>query len=156
MTGLSFEVVDEDERWGGEETLRQLVDRACVALGALSVLRGGEAQFTILFTSDSQIQELNRQWRGQDKPTNVLSFPAAQDGNPEFSNYIGDIAIAYETIVREAQEYDKVFEDHVLHMIVHGILHLLGHDHENDAEAEIMEDLERKILAKAGIGDPYK
>lgn len=155
MTGFSFDAVCEDERWGSEKNLERLVEKACTAISIFVDQVAGKAQFTILFSNDAALQELNRQWRGLDKPTNVLSFPSLQGANPEFANYIGDIALAFETIAREANEQGKTSEDHILHMIVHGILHLLGHDHEDEADAQTMENLERGILARAGVSDPY-
>ncbi len=105
--------------------------------------------FSLLLTNDGHIQQLNRNFRNKDKPTNVLSFP---DGE---NDYLGDIAISLETITKEAKEQDKDFYHHFAHMVIHGLLHLKGHDHENDAEAEKMESLEVKILADIGIKNPY-
>ena len=108
----------------------------------------------VLVTDDARIRELNKQWRKIDKPTNVLSFAyPAQPAGP--ARYIGDLAISYETAVREAAVESKSISDHVAHLCVHGFLHLLGYDHEADAEAETMERLERIILARIGVGDPY-
>lgn len=117
---------------------------------------------SLLFTSDEEVHELNKEWRGKDKPTNVLSFPMleredllalAQDGPPEM---LGDLALAYETCEREAAEKGIALGDHAAHLIVHGLLHLAGHDHvESDAQAEAMEALEIAALAKLGIADPY-
>lgn len=117
---------------------------------------------SLLFTSDAEVHILNREWRSRDKPTNVLSFPMlerdelaslAADGPPEM---LGDIALAYETCAREAQEKGVTLEAHAAHLIVHGLLHLAGHDHVlSDAQAEQMEALETAILAKLGIADPY-
>jgi len=97
---------------------------------------------------------LNRRWRGVDKPTNVLSFPAAAAPSTA-PRYLGDIAISYETTIREAQAQARPFAHHLAHLAVHGFLHLLGYDHQSDAAAEEMEDLERKILARLGMPDPY-
>ena len=108
----------------------------------------GEA--TIKWCDDHEIRELNHQFRGIDKPTNVLSFPDGEAG------YLGDIAISLETIEREAAEQGKDSEDHLVHMVVHGILHLLGYDHENEEEAEAMEALEIIILSNLGIDNPYQ
>jgi probable rRNA maturation factor len=115
-----------------------------------------------LYTSDAEVHTLNREWRTRDKPTNVLSFPMlereeleglAQDGPPVM---LGDIALAYETCAREAAEKGVTLEAHATHLIVHGLLHLAGHDHvESDEQAEAMEALETRILAKLGIADPY-
>ncbi len=117
---------------------------------------------SLLLTSDEEVHALNREWRGKDKPTNVLSFPMleredllalAQDGPPEM---LGDLALAYETCEREAAEKGIALGDHAAHLIVHGLLHLAGHDHvESDAQAEAMEALEIAALAKLGIADPY-
>ncbi len=103
---------------------------------------------------DARIRELNRLWRGFDKPTNVLSFPSP-DTQPGPARTLGDIAISYETAAREAAAEDKSFGDHIAHLSVHGFLHLLGYDHESDDDAEEMEGLERAILARIGISDPY-
>jgi probable rRNA maturation factor len=118
---------------------------------------------SLLFTSDVEIHQLNREWRSRDKPTNVLSFPMlerkdllalAPDGSPEM---LGDIALAYETCAREAAEKGIPLEHHAAHLIVHGLLHLAGHDHEtSEADAQAMEALETKALARLGIADPYE
>ena len=108
----------------------------------------------VLVEDDAAIRELNRRWRGVDKPTNVLSFAAA--AAPSIApRHLGDIAISYETTIREAQAEARPFAHHLAHLAVHGFLHLLGYDHQSDAAAEGMEDLERKILARLGIPDPY-
>jgi probable rRNA maturation factor len=117
---------------------------------------------SLLFTSDAEVHTLNREWRERDKPTNVLSFPMleraelaslALDGPPVM---LGDIALAFETCAREAAEKGVTLEAHAAHLIVHGLLHLAGHDHVmSDAQAEAMEALETRILAKLGIADPY-
>lgn len=112
---------------------------------------------TILLTNDARILELNSQFRNQNKPTNVLSFPSGEE-EPDHENgklYLGDIAISFETVSREAAEAQKTLNHHLTHMIVHGILHLLGYDHETDEEAEEMERLEIEILHELDISDPY-
>ena len=106
-------------------------------------------EFSILLTNDEHIQNLNRDFRAKDKPTNVLSFPDGENG------YLGDIAISLNTIEAEAQEQNKDFYHHFIHMVIHGLLHLQGHDHEDDSEAEKMESLETQILADMGIETPY-
>jgi probable rRNA maturation factor len=113
-----------------------------------------EGTLSVLVADDAAIQSLNRQWRGADKPTNVLSFPAAKAPSI-VPRHLGDIAISYETAIREAQAEARPFAHHLAHLVVHGFLHLLGYDHESDAAAEAMESLERKILARLGIPDPY-
>lgn len=143
------------ETWDTLPGLAALAERAVAeALAG----RGESRAITLLFTSDADMRILNRDWRGQDKPTNVLSFPAASgmpvpEGEP---SPLGDIALAFETVAREAEEQGKTLADHASHLIVHGTLHLLGYDHETDAEAEDMENEERLILARLGIADPYE
>ncbi len=106
---------------------------------------------TLLLTDDVSIKDLNRRFRQQDQPTNVLSFPAPQ--NPE--RFLGDIALAYGVCAREAREQGKPLAHHLQHLVAHGVLHLLGYDHMSDAQADEMEDLERAVLAGLGIPDPY-
>lgn len=113
------------------------------------------AEVSLLFCDDSAIRDLNRDWRGFDKPTNVLSFPAVTPDRLARSPMIGDIAVAQETCAREAEADGKSFEDHVSHLVLHGFLHLLGYDHETEEEAEEMEAVERRALARIGIADPY-
>ena len=110
-------------------------------------------EVTIALTDDAEMRDLNRTWRGKDEPTNVLSFPAGDA--PGESGALGDVVIAFETTNAEADSAGVPLSDHVSHLVVHGVLHLLGFDHLNDAEAEQMEDLERKALASLGISDPY-
>jgi probable rRNA maturation factor len=114
----------------------------------------------VAFSSDDDVRALNARYRGKDRPTNVLSFPAASpppgalpDGEPVF---LGDIVLAAETVAREARELAIPIADHVEHLVVHGVLHLIGHDHEADSEALIMETLETRLLAKLGVPDPYR
>ena len=140
-----------------------LADRAASALTSLAPeLANPRLAASLLFTSDNQVQALNRQWRGKDKPTNVLSFPMleayelariASDGPPVL---LGDVALAHETCAREAAAKDVPLDHHAAHLIIHGLLHLAGHDHElSPLDAEAMEELEIKALALMGIGNPY-
>ena len=110
-----------------------------------------ETWVSVLLSSDNYIQNLNKIYRGKDKPTNVLSFPMDDDAD----NCLGDIVLAFETIDREAKEANVLFEAHVAHMMVHGVLHLLGFDHETDKEAEEMETLECRIMNQLGYDAPY-
>jgi probable rRNA maturation factor len=142
--------------WEQEPDAEMLVQRAIEAAAQHAVPAADAAEVAIVLTDDSGIQILNRDWRAIDKPTNVLSFPAAQTprrtGEPRM---LGDIAIAYETTRREAESENKPFAHHLSHLAVHGFLHLVGYDHETDADADRMESLERKILAGLGVPDPY-
>jgi probable rRNA maturation factor len=108
-----------------------------------------------VLTDDSAIRALNRDWRGVDRPTNVLSFPARPGPSAAGPALLGDIVIAFETTMQEARSESKPFEHHLAHLAVHGFLHLLGQDHDNDSDAETMEGIERVILARLGIPDPY-
>ena len=108
-----------------------------------------------MLTDDASIRAMNAQWRGIDKPTNVLSFPAPQRPAASGEAHLGDIAIAYETVATESASENKGFADHLAHLAVHGYLHLVGFDHETDDEAVRMEHLETQILSGLGIADPY-
>lgn len=146
---LSVEVIVEDERW------RALGDvEALVIAAAQAVARhcGAEGEACILLASDADSRRLNAHYRDQDKPTNVLSFPAAAPGH---AGVLGDIAFACETVVREAKDLAIPPAAHLQHLVVHGLLHLLGHDHQHDAEAARMEHLEAEILATIGVANPY-
>ncbi|WDF74104.1 rRNA maturation RNase YbeY [Novosphingobium sp. KACC 22771] len=155
--------IDIESPWPETTDWEALAARAA---GALSVVAPELAKeclnASMIFTSDAEVQVLNAEWRGKDKPTNVLSFPMLaredlldlpDDGPPEL---LGDIALAYETCAREAAEKDIALEAHASHLIIHGLLHLAGLDHEISAEdAREMEELEIKALALIGIADPY-
>ena len=109
----------------------------------------------ILLTDDETVRDLNARFRDKDRPTNVLSFPAADMPGPAGPRPLGDIVLAYGVCAREAQEQSKSLRNHLTHLVVHGVLHLLGRDHEVEAEAEAMEGEERLILASLGVSDPY-
>jgi len=113
-------------------------------------------QLTVRLSGDRDVRRLNHDFRGKDKPTNVLSFPAGDDLRPHGAPLmLGDIVIAYGTVAREAAAQGKPIRDHLLHLVAHGVLHLLGHDHQRPAEAARMERIETEILAGFGISDPY-
>jgi probable rRNA maturation factor len=114
----------------------------------------GIAELSIVLTDDAEQQGLNREWRGIDKPTNVLSFPQIEPFSPVIG-ILGDITLARETLEREAVELEQSFSDHFTHLVVHGFLHVLGYDHIEESEALVMEGLETQILASMGIADPY-
>ncbi len=107
-----------------------------------------------MLADDAHVRDLNKSFRYKDKATNVLSFPDGEE-TPDGGIYLGDIALAYETIAREAADQNKAIESHIAHLIIHGILHLLGHDHKDENEAHIMESLETAIMARCGYDDPY-
>jgi len=124
------------------------------ALAQCGVAMSGPAMLSVLLTDDAAQRTLNAQWRQIDKSTNVLSFPSIEPFTP-LNGLIGDISMARETLEREAKELDKSFTDHFTHLLVHGFLHCLGYDHENEADALVMEGLETQILASLGLDDPY-
>jgi probable rRNA maturation factor len=153
------EVLVVADCWHGEPDAEAVIVRAIEAAASMVDADTGEAELAIMLTDDPGIRTLNSNWRGIDKPTNVLSFPALQPAGgrepDDAPRMLGDIAIAYETTRREADEEQKPFNHHLSHLAVHGFLHLVGYDHETDGEAEAMESLEREILATLGIPDPY-
>lgn len=139
-------VIDIDQRcslWKGNSDISGVIEQV------LAYLDIKEAEVSVVLADDNFVQGLNREYRGKDKPTNVLSFP--QD-----PPMLGDIVLAFETIEREASEQNKDFAAHLTHLLVHGVLHLLGYDHEDDQEASEMEGLEIEILQKMGINNPYE
>ena len=153
------EILVTAECWRTEAGAESVIRRAIAAAAEIAAADVGNAELAVMLTDDAGIRTLNSNWRGIDKPTNVLSFPALQPTGPGGSDnaprMLGDIAIAYETTRREADDEQKPFDHHLSHLAVHGFLHLIGYDHENDADANAMESLEAKILAQLGIPDPY-
>ena len=109
----------------------------------------------MFLADDEQLRALNARWRGIDKPTNVLSFPAVSPDRIATSSGLGDIALAFETLAREADEAGIALKDRYRHLVAHGFLHLIGYDHQTDEEAERMETLEKRVLARFGVADPY-
>lgn len=142
-----IEVEIEDDAWTASlPAAADVVERAAsAALGAV------EGDVVILLTDDAAVRDLNARFRGRDCPTNVLSFPAAESAAP----HLGDLVLAWGVCAGEAEAQDKTLADHLSHLTVHGVLHLLGRDHEDDGEAEAMEGEERAILASLGVADPY-
>jgi len=148
---FKIDVLVESDVWKERVKVKSTVRRAVRQAAAALSTRG--AELAIVLTDDSAIRLLNRDWRGIDAATNVLSFPTkSAGGEPPL---IGDIVLAYETIAREARAERQPFAHHVAHLAVHGFLHLLGYDHQRDRDAEAMEQLERKILRRLAIPDPY-
>lgn len=160
---LDIDILHEAGIWSpaGEEAVRRAARRAFEVAGG-----GDAAELCVVLADDAFVQTLNKTYRGKDKPTNVLSFPTGAipvavgpeplwGGETGRARPLGDIVLAEETLTREASEQGKSFADHLSHLVVHGVLHLLGEDHEEDDAAEAMEALEREILASLGIADPY-
>ena len=136
-----------------------IAERAARAVLIHTGIENSPLVLDIRLTDDAEQQQLNRQYRGKDAPTNVLSFSATDPDLtplPGMPLLLGDIVLAFETVQREAAAQEKAFADHVRHLVVHGVLHLLGFDHEDEGEAKLMETLEIEILASTGVPDPYR
>jgi len=157
----------EDARWEAAD-LEGLASKAAAAVLLRLGIDDDEAELSVLGCNDARIADLNAEFRGKPTPTNVLSWPAEEraadiegempevpEADPFGAIELGDIAIAYETCAREAEAAGKTLEAHATHLLVHGVLHLLGFDHERDRDATLMEGLETEILGKMGIQDPY-
>ncbi len=162
-SSINHDILIEDDAWNtalpGHGSLISLaLDKTLHRVEALDAAQ--DLEISITLTNDDAIRILNRDYRGKDKPTNVLSFPQIDWDNEGFEIepfvMLGDIVISIETIIRESEEQDKRLQDHFMHMLVHSILHLCGHDHEQDTEAQTMESLEVLILEDMGIKNPYQ
>lgn len=151
-TPPALDIIIEAPAWsdqrGAEATVRRAIAAACSQVEAAG-------EICVVLTDDAAVRELNRTWRHIDRPTNVLSFPSTTPPGNAASAMLGDIVIAYETLAGEALAEGKPFLHHLAHLTVHGFLHLLGYDHEDDGQAEEMERLEREILATLGVKNPY-
>ena len=160
---LSLETIIEGGDWGDSAALEALVARAgCILATApeIAARLGDRATACVAFSRDAEVRGLNARYRAKDKPTNVLSFPAPPlsaaaraAGEP---NHLGDVVLAAETVAAEASELGIPLADHIQHLVIHGVLHLAGYDHETDAEADAMEALEARLLARLGVADPYR
>jgi probable rRNA maturation factor len=151
------ETLVEDERWTAAD-IEAIAERAARAALTATGRDPERHEIGLLACDDARITSLNGQFRGKAQPTNVLSWPAFAAPVPEPGSeplFLGDLALAYETCDREAEAAGIALADHAAHLLVHGVLHLLGHDHEEDAEAGAMEALETNVLASMGIANPY-
>ncbi len=148
--GLSVDVVHEAGDWPQLDALLVAIHAAADAVATELGVSGAAC---VALSSDDEVAKLNGAYRGKPAPTNVLSFPAPEAD--EQIRFLGDIGLAAETVAREAQEQGVPLVDHLQHLVVHGLLHLQGYDHQTEAEAEIMEALEVRILGRLGIADPY-
>jgi len=153
---IAVDVALEADAWGSEADRRPLIERVVAAVAARDeLIVPDDAELSLVLTDDARIRLLNRDWRGFDKPTNVLSFPSAEADDDDPGPLLGDVIVAFETTAREAAEEGRAFDDHFAHLLVHGLLHLFGFDHETDEEAEEMEALESEILVGLGLADPW-
>ena len=150
---VSVDLAVEDPSWTALGDLQSLAEGAvAAALAEAGAAPAEGTELSCLFCDDAAIRALNKRWRGMDKPTNVLSFPATGPGS---GLMLGDIALSYGTAMREAEAEGKRPRDHVAHLIIHGTLHLLGEDHGDEAEADAMEAREVRAMARLGLPDPY-
>ena len=149
---LSVDLRVADPRWKSLGDPASLAARV-LAHAAAHMKAGGE--LSLLLTADAEMHALNKQWRGLDKPTDVLSFPSEDPEIPGQLQYLGDIAIGYETSLHDAEAMGRPLDGHVSHLMIHGFLHLLGYDHIEPDDAKVMEPLETQILAGLGWPDPY-
>jgi len=150
------DVVTESPLWsalpGAKDVARRAVEAALAEAGRPYK---SDAELAVILSDDSRVKTLNDIWRGKDRPTNVLSFPAAEGAEIATAELLGDVVLAFETIAEEAKAGGKTLDAHLSHLVVHGTLHLFGFDHIEDADAEAMENAERAALRRLGIADPH-
>ncbi|WP_208437764.1 rRNA maturation RNase YbeY [Bartonella taylorii] len=153
---ITIDITIENSGWNDEKMLYNITEKALTTTMHHLSLENVVSEVSLLFTDDKHMAQINAQWRNKNEPTNVLSFPAFPLKVGQTPGLIlGDIIIAREIVALEASTEGKLFQDHLTHMIVHGVLHLLGYNHETDEEADQMEKLEKEILQKLCIKDPY-
>ena len=154
---VAIDLLVEAGRWPPADELEALARRTVDAVwDEIGDPDRAGAELSLLFSDDAKVHSLNAAWRGEDKATNVLAFPAFSDRHGGRPPLLGDVVLAQETVAAEAAAEGKSFSDHLCHLIVHGVLHLIGYDHQDDAQAGRMEDLEKRVLARLGIPDPYR
>jgi probable rRNA maturation factor len=153
---ITIDCVSESDLWTHHPEIEVIAQRALAqAAASCGETLLPSAEVALLLVDDERMRAINKEWREKDKPTNVLSFPSVPKEKIANAPFLGDIVLACETVEREAKDEGKNFNDHAAHLVVHGFLHLVGHDHMDDEEAERMESLETRILAELGIADPY-
>lgn len=152
---MEIDFLIEDDAWLALPERETLARRAVHAVFEALDAPDPESELSVVFTSDETVAELNRAWRGKAGPTNVLSFPSAFGGAGKGQGTLGDIVLAAGVVRAEADAQGKPLANHTVHLIIHGMLHLLGHDHADDATAEAMERLEAEAMARLGLPDPY-
>lgn len=155
-TPVALETVRDTDLWDALPEAEAIVEAAvCAAFAEAGLKALPDAELAVTLSDDARVAELNGEWRAKPTPTNVLTFPAVEPDETADAPMLGDVILAFETVEREAREEGKSLSDHVSHLVVHGVLHLFGHDHLDDDEAEEMEALETRALARLGVADPY-
>jgi probable rRNA maturation factor len=149
---LELNVVVQDERWRDALPEAETAVADAVVAARAELERPSDAPVSVVLADDAYVKELNIAYRGKKEATNVLAFPATAGPEPE----LGDVVLALETVVKEAESSGLPLRDRVAHMVVHGYFHLAGYDHQSEAEADVMENLERRALARLGMADPYE
>lgn len=153
---VALETVRDTDLWDALPEAEAVVAAAvCAAFAEAGLKARPDAELAVTLSDDARVAELNGEWRAKPTPTNVLTFPAVEPDEAADAPMLGDVILAFETVEREAREEGKSLSDHVSHLVVHGVLHLFGHDHLDDDEAEEMEALETRALARLGVADPY-
>ena len=157
LSRVDVEVVRRDGRWPSDDSSTHRLSRVAVAAFHAGAPRDARGELGVVLAGDKDVRALNARWRGKNRPTNVLSFPLEMpQPGATHGRAAGDVVLAYETVAREARQKGIPLLDHAAHLIVHGVLHILGYDHEEDRQAEAMERLESRILTGLGIADPYR
>jgi len=151
---LRIDVVYEAGDWRSQDSAVEAVNQAADAVAATPELESDQLEACVALSSDAHVARLNETYRGKLAPTNVLSFPASGSGRE--ANFIGDVVLAGETLAREAEALGIPFKNHLQHLVVHGLLHLLGFNHESEEDAQVMEAIEACILVRLGIPNPYE
>ncbi|WP_026363185.1 rRNA maturation RNase YbeY [Methylopila sp. M107] len=155
-TPVALETVRDSDLWDVLPDAEAIVAIAVAAAFAeAELVARADAELAVTLADDARVQALNGEWRAKDKPTNVLTFPSVDPDETADAPMLGDVILAFETVEREAREEGRTLSDHLAHLVVHGVLHIFGYDHEDDDEAEAMEAIETRALARIGVVDPY-
>lgn len=153
---VALETVRDSDLWDVVPDAEATVAAAVIAIfDEAGLTARPDAELAVTLADDARVRELNSEWRAKDKPTNVLTFPAFEPEEMADAPMLGDVILAFETVAREARDEGKSLPDHVSHLVIHGVLHLFGHDHIDDADADEMEAIETRALARLGVADPY-
>ncbi|MBB3973206.1 rRNA maturation RNase YbeY [Hansschlegelia beijingensis] len=155
-TPVALEVERDSDLWSVLPEAEAIIAKAVsAAFAEAGLLARPDAELAVTLADDARVRSLNAEWRAKDRPTNVLTFPAVEPDETAEAPMLGDVILAFETVAREARDEQKTLGDHVAHLTIHGVLHLFGFDHLEDDEADAMEAIEIRALARIGVADPY-